>query len=195
VLTVLGRNDVNTWIAVRLEDGTEGWVTRSLTDYLVVATIVLTPAPPPTPTPIPGITVVPTATPDTTIVVVQPPAPEALDDDWKVLHEGETHWYTFQYRGGGLPVHVWMDVEPDKGAIFNILTQETALSVLAGVAPSVVNAVGRGTANPVEPGYLFWNSSFPEADIYYVMVQHEGPGDVVYSIHVAGPGLSRPVPQ
>jgi hypothetical protein len=195
VLMVLGRNEVNTWIAVRLEDGTEGWVTRTLTDYVLIATVVLTPAPPPTPTPIPGATVVPTATPDTTIVVVQPPAPEALDDDWKVLHEGETHWYTFQYRGGGLPVHVWMDVEPDKGAIFNILDQETALSVLAGIAPNVVNAVGRGTANPVEPGYLFWNSSFPEADIFYVMVQHEGPGDVVYSIHVAGPGLSRPVPQ
>src|SRR5690606_12639329 len=98
-----------------------------------------------------------------------------------------THWYTFQYRGGGLPVHVWMDVEPDKGAIFNILDRQTALSVLAGVAPNVVNAIGRGTANPVEPGYIFWRADFPEADILYVMVQHEGPGDVVYSIHVAGP--------
>jgi hypothetical protein len=88
-----------------------------------------------------------------------------------------------------------MDVEPDKGAIFNILSQETALSVLAGVAPNVVNAIGRGTANPVEPGYIFWRADFLEADIFYVMVQHEGPGNVVYGLHVAGPGLSRPVPQ
>lgn len=193
VLTVLGRNDVNTWIAVRLEDGTEGWVTRSLTDYFTLALVVITPEPMPTPTPLPGVTATPT--PNTAIVVVQAPVPEALDGDWKVISEGETHWYTFQYRGGGLPVHVWMDVEPDKGAVFNILNEETALSILAGVAPNVVNAIGRGTANPVEAGYMFWRADFPEADIFYVMVQHEGPGDVVYSIHAAGPGLSRPVPQ
>jgi hypothetical protein len=193
ILTVLGRNDINTWIAVRLEDGTEGWVTRSLTNYLGLAQIILTPEPLPTPTPLPGVTATPT--PSTAIVVVPAPTPEALDGDWKVISEGETHWYTFQYRGGGLPVHVWMDVEPDQGAVFNILSQETALSILAGVAPTVVNAIGRGTANPVEPGYLFWRADFPEADIFYVMVQHQGPGDVVYSIHAAGPGLSRPVPQ
>lgn len=193
VLTVLGRNEVNTWLAVRLEDGTEGWVTRSLTDYFGLALIVITPEPLPTPTPIPGVTATPT--PNTAIVVVQAPVPEALDGDWKVISEGETHWYTFYYRGGGLPVHVWMDVEPDKGAIFNILSEETALSILAGVAPNVVNAIGRGTANPVEPGYMFWRADFPEADIFYVMVQHEGPGEVVYAIHAAGPGLSRPVPQ
>jgi hypothetical protein len=193
VLTVLGRNDVNTWIAVRLEDGTEGWVTRSLTNYVGLAVIVITPEPLPTPTPIPGVTATPT--PQTALIVVQAPTPEALDGDWKVIREGETHWYTFQYRGGGLPVHVWMDMEPDKGAVFNILNQETAQAILAGVAPNVVNAIGRGTANPVEPGYMFWRSSFPEADLFYVMVQHEGPGDVVYAIHAAGPGLSRPVPQ
>lgn len=193
VLTVLGRNDVNTWIAVRLEDGTEGWVTRSLTNYVGLAVIVITPEPLPTPTPLPGVTATPT--PQTALIVVQAPTPEALDGDWKVIREGETHWYTFQYRGGGLPVHVWMDMEPDKGAVFNILNQDTALAILAGVAPNVVNAIGRGTANPVEPGYMFWRSSFPEADLFYVMVQHEGPGNVVYSIHAAGPGLSRPVPQ
>jgi hypothetical protein len=88
-----------------------------------------------------------------------------------------------------------MDMEPDKGAVFNILNQETALAILTGVAPNVVNAIGRGTANPVEPGYMFWRAEFPEADLYYVMVQHEGLGDVVYAIHAAGPGLSRPVPQ
>lgn len=193
VLTVLGRNETNTWLAVRLEDGTEGWVTRSLTNYFGLALIVLTPEPLPTPTPLPGVTATPT--PSTAIVVVAAPTPEALDGSWKVIREGETHWYTFQYRGGGLPVHVWMDVEPDQGAVFNILNQDTALSILAGVAPTVVNAIGRGTANPVEPGYLFWRADFPEADILYVMVQHEGPGDVVYSIHAAGPGLGRPVIQ
>lgn len=149
-LIVLGRNDVNTWIAVQLPDGTEGWVTRSLTNYSGLAVTVLAVAAPPTPTPLPGVTATPT--PDTAIVVVQAPTPEALDGDWKVISEGETHWYTFQYRGGGLPVHVWMDVEPDKGAVFNILNQETALAILTGVAPNVVNAIGRGTANPVVPG-------------------------------------------
>jgi uncharacterized protein YraI len=192
-LTVIGRNDVNTWIAVRLQNGMEGWVTRTLTNYVGVADVVLTSEAPPAPTLQPGVAVTPT--PDTSVVVVEAPSPEALDGSWRVISEGETHWYTFQYRGGGLPVHVWMDMEPDKGAIFNILDRQTALNVLAGVAPNVVNAVGRGTANPVEPGYVFWRADFPEADIYYVMVQHQGVGDVVYSIHVAGPGLSRPVPQ
>jgi hypothetical protein len=153
----------------------------------------LTAEPLPTPTLIPGVTATPT--PDTTIVLVEPQTPAALDGDWHVIKDGETQWYTFQYRGGGLPIHVWMDVEPDQGAVFNILDQETAQSILNGVAPQVVNAVGRGMANPVEPGYLLWQADFPEADLYYVMVQYKGPGDVVYAIHAAGPGLSRPVPQ
>ncbi|MCC6458751.1 MAG: SH3 domain-containing protein [Caldilineaceae bacterium] len=195
ILTVLGRDASNTWIAVRLDDGREGWVTRSLTDYVALAVVVLTPEPLPTPTPIPGFTPVPPSTPGPTIIVVDANEPKALDGDWQVLREGETHWYTFQYRGGNLPVHVWMDMEPNGGAVFNILNRETALAVLAGVAPTVVNAIGRGTANPVEPGYSFWLASFPEADIFYVMVQHQGPGNVLYSIHAAGPGLGRPVLQ
>lgn len=192
-LIVLGRNEANTWIGVRLENGTQGWVTRSLTNYTGVSSTILTPEPLPAPTLLPGVTATPT--PDTTIVVMQAATPEPLDGNWRVIREGETHWYTFQYRGGGLPVHVWMDVEPDQGAIFNILNQQTALSILEGNAPNVVNAIGRSTANPVEPGYVFWRADFPEADIFYVMVQHRGPGNVVYAIHVAGPGVSRPVPQ
>jgi hypothetical protein len=195
ILSVLGRDASNTWIAVRLEDGREGWVTRSLTDYVALAVVVLTPEPLPTPTPIPGFTPVPPSTPGPTIIVVDANEPKALDGGWQVLREGETHWYTFQYRGGQLPVHVWMDVEPNGGAVFNILDRQTALAILAGVAPTVVNAIGRGTANPVEPGYSFWLASFPEADIFYVMVQHQGPGNVLYSIHAAGPGLGRPVLQ
>jgi hypothetical protein len=193
LLEVLGRNEANTWIFVRLPDDTEGWVTRTLTDYLAIAVVVLTPEPPPTPTPIPGVTATPT--PSTAIVVVEAPAPESLDANWHVLREGETHWYKFQYRGGGLPVHVWMDVEPADGAIFNILNEETALTILAGVAPTVVNAIGRGTVNPVEPGYVFWRADFPEADTLYVMVQHEGTSDAIYSINAGGPGLGRTIVQ
>jgi hypothetical protein len=88
-----------------------------------------------------------------------------------------------------------MDVEPSGGAVFNILDRQTALAILAGVAPTVVNAIGRGTTNPVEPGYSFWLADFPEADVFYVMVQHQGPGNVLYSISAAGPGLGRPVLQ
>lgn len=189
ILEVLGRNEANTWIFVRLPDDTEGWVTRTLTDYLAIAVIVITPEAPPTPTPIPGITATPT--PNTAIIIVEAPVPQSLDENWHLLREGETDWYKFQYRGGGLPVHVWMDVEPGNGAIFNILNEETALSILAGVAPTVVNAIGRGTVNPVEPGYVFWRADFPEADTLYVMVQHEGATDTIYSINAGGPGLGR----
>jgi hypothetical protein len=88
-----------------------------------------------------------------------------------------------------------MDIEPGNGAIFNILNEATALTILAGVAPTVVNAIGRGTVNPVEPGYVFWRADFPEADTLYVMVQHLGTGDTIYSIDAGGPGLGRSIIQ
>jgi hypothetical protein len=44
-LTVLGRNAINSWINVELDDGTQGWVTRSLTDYALVSPNVVDPPP------------------------------------------------------------------------------------------------------------------------------------------------------
>jgi uncharacterized protein YraI len=212
-LTVLGRNDTDTWLAVQLEDGTQGWVTRSLTDYTLVAETVLsadlTPEPAPTETPLPGITATITTTTngvtgttgitettsvtETTGVTVEETLADPLASNWQVLAEGETHWYTFQYRGGELPVTLWMDVEPFGGADFTVVDEATATSLMEDTTPSVTDPIGRGIANPIEPGYLFWHAGFAEADTYYVMVQHAGTGDTLYSINALGPGVGRTV--
>lgn len=43
-LTVLGQDASNTWLSVRLPDGTEGWIARFLTDFTGSASIVAAPA-------------------------------------------------------------------------------------------------------------------------------------------------------
>ena len=190
-LNVLGRNATNTWLNVEVEDGLLGWVTRALTNFTGVAPLVDTPPLSPTVTAGEGATTtVPSETGTPTVEAVQ----QALDDDWQLLSGGETHWYTFQHQGGSLPVHVWMDVEPADGAGFRILDEENAQAVMAGSAPDDVENIGRGTVNPAEGGYLFWRGVFEEAGTFYVMVEQNVEGDVFYSIHAAGPGLSRPAP-
>jgi hypothetical protein len=91
-------------------------------------------------------------------------------------------------------VHIWMDVEPNENAGFRILSEENAQAVMAGTAPDDVENIGRGTPNEDEGGYLFWRGVFAEAGTFYVMVEQFDEGTTFYSIHAAGPGLSRPVP-
>lgn len=205
-LTVLGRNALNTWILVELPDGTQGWVTRSLTNYTGVAELVeVEPFPSPTPDP----NAPPTATPDPNITPApdetlipgndeplnQPEAGESLSGNWRLLEAGQRDWYTFQHTGGDATVHIWMDVQPANGADFHIFDQETAQAVMAeNGQPLQYDAVGRGTPNPAEPGYLFWRGTFEEAGQFYVLVSHEQEGNVRYSIYAAGPGLARSMP-
>jgi SH3-like domain-containing protein len=192
-MTVLGRNAINTWINVQLEDGTEGWVTRSLTSYALISPNVITPEVLP-----PATVTETTTTTDTTTA----PAPVAatptvtateLGGAWQVLGEDEIAWYTFQYRGGDLPLTVWMDVEPFNEAQFTVVNAETAQAMMAGTIDSPATLVGRGRSNPVEPGYLYWQADFAEADVYYVMVEADDTvdGDVFYAIYALGPGVGR----
>lgn len=198
-MTVLGRNAINTWINVQLEDGTEGWVTRSLTSYALISPNVITPDV------LPPVTVTETTT---TTETTTAPAPVAatptvtateLGGAWQVLSEGEIAWYTFQYRGGDLPLTLWMDVEPFNEAQFTVVNAETAQAMMAGTIDSPATIIGRGRSNPVEPGYLYWQADFAEADVYYVMVEADDTvdGDVFYAIYALGPGVGRviePVP-
>lgn len=193
-MTVLGRNGTNTWIMVQLEDGTEGWVTRSLTNYVTLSPNILTVdalAAPAAQTAV-TTTVAITATPAITPTLVVTPA-DALDDEWVTLSPGETHWYTFQYRGNSLPVTVWMDAEPIQGAGFIVVSEDTAGAIMNGTAPTAFNTIGTGRANPVEPGYLFWRDDFPEADTFYVMAQNTGQNDILYSLNALGPGVGRTI--
>jgi SH3-like domain-containing protein len=196
-MTVLGRNATNTWIMVQLEDGTEGWVTRSLTNYITVSPTILTAdafaAPATTAvTTTATLTTTPAISPTAALTVADP-----LDDEWVTLSPGETHWYSFQYRGNSLPVTVWMDAEPIQGAGFTVVSADTALALINGTEPTPFNTIGSGRANPVEPGYLFWRGDFPEADTFYVMAQNTGQNDMLYSLNALGPGVGRsivPVP-
>jgi hypothetical protein len=130
---------------------------------------------------------------EATADVVDPPVAEGLAANWRVLREGEAHWYTFQHRGDRLPVHIWMDVDPNEGAGFHVFSEEEVQPVMEGtVNPNDANAIGRGTRNPVEPGYLFWRGTFQNPGTYYVMIEHGWTGNVNYSIYGAGPGLGRP---
>jgi SH3-like domain-containing protein len=204
-MTVLGRNPANTWLNVRLADGTEGWVTRSLTSYTLVSPNVITPAALPgaaatiaatlaatgtTPltstTPITGVSPV-TATNSLSVT--------ELGDNWHVLTPGQTVWYSFQYRGGNLPLTIWLDLDPFDQAQFTVVTAETFQAIENGAAPSPLPVVASGISNPVQPGYLFWQATFPEADTYYVMVAPTtaAAGDVLYSINALGPGVARAI--
>jgi len=194
-MTVLGRNPTNTWISVQLEDGTEGWVTRSLTSYTLVSPNVILPDPLPAAAAgvAANITATTTATTTAPITTTGVLTPTDLGDDWQTLSDGETDWYTFQYRGGELPLTIWMDLEPFDDAEFTIVNAETAQAIMAGTPPTPLTVVGSGRANPVQPGYLYWQAEFPEADTFYIMVEpsESATGDVLYSIEALGPGVGR----
>jgi SH3-like domain-containing protein len=200
-MTVLGRNPANTWINVQLADGTEGWVTRSLTSYTLVSPNIISPALPVTA----AVTATTTATTSVATTATVPAAGAAavaattavtateLGEGWQVLSPGEVEWYSFQYRGGQLPVTVWMDHEPFGDANFTVVDAETAEALISGTVVTPTTVLGEGVANPLVPGYHFWQGEFLEADIFYVMVEpaDEAEGDVLYSIHALGPGVGR----
>ena len=66
---VIGQSSEGAWIFVRTNDGTQGWITRSLTDFDFNCVVVIIPAPPPPPT-IPPPT--PTVRPQPTAVPIPP---------------------------------------------------------------------------------------------------------------------------
>jgi len=204
-MTVLGRNPANTWLNVQLTDGTQGWVTRSLTDYTLVAANVVTPPALPGAaatiaatlaatgtTPITStsvITSVSAVTPTNTISTTE------LGDNWRVLAPGASAWYSFQYRGGNLPLTLWLDLDPFGQAQFTVVTAETFQAIENGTAPTPLPVVGSGISNPVQPGYLFWQANFPEADTYYVMVTPTAAAtsNILYSLNALGPGVARAI--
>ena len=178
-MTVLARNPTNTWLNVQLEDGTTGWVTRSLTDYTLVAPTVVAPSI----SAIAGITATPTTTATTPLTATAGVTPTDaltttdLGETWQILSDGETAWYTLQYRGGDLPLTIWMDLEPIDGAQFTVVSAETAEAMMADTPPDPLPVLGSGLSNPVQPGYLYWQSELPEADTIYIMVEPTGSAD------------------
>jgi uncharacterized protein YraI len=213
-MTVLGRNATNTWLNVQLADGTEGWVTRSLTNYTAVsanviggvdgiaasigATVTATTTATATITDTAGVTetIENATTPITTTATM---TTTELAAGWRVLAPGERAWYTFQYRGGELPLTIWMDMEPFESAEFTVMDAESAQAMMADASVAGGTVIGNGRANPLEAGYLFWQAEFDEADTFYVMVEADDEiadgttNEVLYSIYALGPGVGRVV--
>jgi uncharacterized protein YraI len=191
-VTVLGQDASNAWLSVRLADGAEGWISRSLTDFVGTAPVVATPvltqpplAPPATVSTAPGAS----SLPSQAASLDNFPIEQSLDNNPRILSGGQTQWFTFSHLGDEQPVQIWMDVEPNGAAEFRVFREEDAQAIMAGANPDDFNEIGAGTPNPNEPAALFWRGSFDEHGRYFVMVRSGSTGDVTYSIYGVGPSI------
>lgn len=196
-VTVTGQDTSGTWLQVVLDDGTVGWVARFLTDFAGTADSVSDAETASTTTTTAQVTmqaetgVAPL--PGQAGPLVDPPVEaELLADRWRLLQEGDVHWYSFQHPGDESPIQIWMVADPSFGAGFGVYGEENAQSIMAGTNPEDIAAIGRGTSNPDEPGTLFWRGTFEEAGRFFVRVRHGTTGVVRYDIFGSGPGFSSP---
>jgi uncharacterized protein YgiM (DUF1202 family) len=204
LLTVLGQEATGAWLSVRLSDGTQGWIARSLTNFTGAATIIAVPAltQPPLAPPASVNTAIVTAPtnasppagsiaslPSQAAAVDNFPIAESLGSNWRVLRSGETQWFTFSHPGDQAPVQIWMDVEPGDAAGFRIYSEADAQAIMAGANPDDFVDIGRGTPNPNEPADLFWRGAFDEHGRYFVMVDGGATGDAGFSIYGVGPSI------
>jgi hypothetical protein len=151
-----------------------------------------TPAPHATPTPqavMDGYPGFPITLPGQIVALDNPPVGQWLAQNQFMINQGEVHWFAFKHEGGGLPMHIWMDPEPNEGAGFTIYREEDAMNIMRGADRRTIQPVGAGTANPNEPGWLFWRTESDIGGRYYVLVNHGWADPVTYGIYAAGPGF------
>jgi hypothetical protein len=191
-LTILGQDASGMWLSVRLADGTQGWVDRTLINFAGTVPVLETPAltqpnlaPPTTVTTGAGLA----SLPSQAVAIANFPIEQSLSRNWHVLPSGQTQWYTFGHPGGNEPVQIWMDVEPNGASEFRIYREEDAKSIMAGANPEDIVDIGRGTANPNEPADLFWRGDFDDPGRFYVMVDNPTANELSYSIFGVGVGI------
>jgi uncharacterized protein YgiM (DUF1202 family) len=198
LITILGQDATGEWLSVRLADGTEGWMSRAVTDFTGTATILPTPTVSQPPLAPPSTVTTPVVTVNVPGLAGLPLEPAPVDNfpvettlaaNWRVLPQGQTQWYAFTHPGDDQPVQIWMNVEPDNAAGFRIFTESDAQAIMAGANPDDFVDIARGTNNPNEPADLFWRGAFSERGRFYVMITNSGTGDTSYSIYGVGPGL------
>jgi hypothetical protein len=122
------------------------------------------------------------------------------EGDWTQLNAGDQHSYTLEYTGHhdfeeadeedkaiwvSSNVDVRMDVEPDGGAIFRIITPDQMAAWSAG---EDLESCGCGTQNDYVPSDLNWSGNFGEPGTYYLLVDYTGNGKdpVYYSLAISG---------
>jgi hypothetical protein len=191
---VLGQDASGAWLFVQLADGTEGWLSRSLTTFEGTAQVVATPplaqpplAPPATVSVVPGTA----SLPSQAAALDNFPIEQSLAGNLRNLEGGQIQWFTFSHPGDEEPVQIWMDVEPNGAAEFRIYREEDAQAIMAGANPDDFVDIGRGTANENEPADLFWRGAFDEHGRYFVMVRSGSTSDVTFSIYGVGPTIGQ----
>lgn len=113
----------------------------------------------------------------------------AADGQWHVLPAGEQAWYPFQYSGDGSQIEVRM-ATPNGGG-FEVWTPQEYAQYQSGEA---VTPIGRGSANELLGGDLYWTGNFNESGTYYVIAT-AGNTPMDYSLTIKGSGVILPQPQ
>ena len=136
----------------------------------------------------------------------------SAEGDWTQLDSGDRHWYALEYTGHhefeeavdedeedkaiwiSSNIDVRMDVEPDGGAAFRIVTPE---QVAAWVAGEDLESCGCGTENDYVAADLNWSGGFGEAGTYYLLVDYTGDGadPVFYSLSISGQDVTYQAPE
>jgi uncharacterized OsmC-like protein len=129
------------------------------------------------------------------IVLVVGPASAlsaASGDSETKLDPGQQHWYTLVSQGSGV-VEVRMDVDPDEGASFQIVTPD---AIRAWQAGEKLQSVGSGTENKYDDADLSWSGSLGQAGSYHLIVDYTGNGQApsLYSLDVSGAQISSDAP-
>ena len=93
-------------------------------------------------------------------------------DETTKIGPGEQHWYTLSVAGDG-EVTVFMNVDPDGGAGFMIVTQDAGRAYAAG---EDLEVTGRGTENDYDDADLSWTGSFGGAGDHHLIVEYKGIG-------------------
>jgi hypothetical protein len=134
------------------------------------------------------------------------------EDAWTRLEPSEQHWYTLNYTGHhefeksgdedegdraiwiNSSVDVRMDVEPDGGANFRVVTPD---QVAAWVAGEDLESCGCGTESDYVPSDLNWSGGLGEAGTYYLLVDYAGDGTeaVFYSLSISGQDVTYEAPE
>ena len=109
------------------------------------------------------------------------------------LDPGEQHWYTLTYQGNGASAQVRMNVDPDGGASFKIITPD---AIRAWEAGEEMGVTGRGTKNKHEEADLTWSGSFGQSGTYHLIVEYSGNGQdtAFHSLDVSGADVSADAP-
>jgi hypothetical protein len=96
--------------------------------------------------------------------------------------------FDFHYLGGNTLVKVIAEAKPAGSVAFNVYT-ESQWTLLAG-GDLAVEPIGRGTANPNEPGSLFWQGASQSPGLYHIQVARVS-NPASFWIALSGPGANE----